>query len=268
VGALLERAGVEGGARFVRFASGRGHDTSLPLEVAQGNVIVADGVSLDGNEEGPFAPIPPANGGPVRTVTFARYLYKTVKWVRRIEATAEDRLGFWERTAGYHNEADPWREQRYAAASVDPATLRRRLASRDLSGMDLRSADLQGVELPGANLRGASLRNANLSRADLSGADLTGANCTNAILRGTNLRDAVIEGIDLDGADLRRADLRGAKGVPASLAVAQFRSPAADCPVCTSSDGALVAGLNWRGARLDGLLEEQEAWLRTHGVVR
>jgi DMSO/TMAO reductase YedYZ molybdopterin-dependent catalytic subunit len=117
VGDLLDRAGLARGARFVRFASGRGHDTSLPLDVACDDVIVADAVSLDGSPDGPFAPIPPANGGPVRTVTFARYFYKSVKWVRRIEALAEDSLGFWERTAGYHNGADPWREQRYVAAS-------------------------------------------------------------------------------------------------------------------------------------------------------
>ena len=29
-----------------------------------------------------------------------------------IELTAEDRPGFWERY-GYHNDADPWREERY-----------------------------------------------------------------------------------------------------------------------------------------------------------
>src|SRR6185436_18260899 len=34
LGTLLQRAGVEATARFVRFVSGRGHDTSLPLDVA------------------------------------------------------------------------------------------------------------------------------------------------------------------------------------------------------------------------------------------
>jgi DMSO/TMAO reductase YedYZ molybdopterin-dependent catalytic subunit len=259
VGDLLDRAGLARGARFVRFASGRGHDTSLPLDVACDDVIVADAVSLDGSPDGPFAPIPPANGGPVRTVTFARYFYKSVKWVRRIEALAEDSLGFWERTAGYHNGADPWREQRYVAASVDGPTLRRRLAARDLAGMDLRSADLQGLDLAGADLRGASLRNANLAGTRLRGADLSGANCTNANLRGADLRDARIDGLDLDGADVRGADLRGARGLPSSLAVTQFFSG--------DADGARTDGLGWRGARTDGLLPEQEEWLRSHGVL-
>lgn len=41
------------------------------------------------------------------------YLWKGGKWLRGVEFTASDRPGFWERL-GYNNEADPWREQRYA----------------------------------------------------------------------------------------------------------------------------------------------------------
>jgi len=32
--------------------------------------------------------------------------------VKRLEFVAEDRPGFWE-VRGYHNEADPWKEERY-----------------------------------------------------------------------------------------------------------------------------------------------------------
>ena len=32
--------------------------------------------------------------------------------------------------------------------------------------------------------------------------------------------------------------------------------------------GANVSGVHWPGARLDGLLTDQEAWLRARGVVR
>lgn len=259
---ILGRAGPTPAGRFVRFVSGRGHDTSLPIDVALADVLVADAVSLGGGTaaNGAFTPIAPENGGPVRTMIFTRYIYKTVKWVRRVEVLADDRLGFWERTAGYHNGADPWKEERYVASTVDGPTLKRRLAARDLSGMDLRSADLHGMDLAGVNLRGASLRNARLARADLRGADLTSANFTNADLSGADLRDAVIDGIDFDGADLRRADLRGSRGVPSSMACAQFQS--------SDSDGADLFGVNWNSARLDGLLPDQETWLRTHGVVR
>jgi len=41
------------------------------------------------------------------------YLWKSAKWLRGIEFTAEQRLGFWE-VRGYHALGDPWREQRYS----------------------------------------------------------------------------------------------------------------------------------------------------------
>lgn len=255
--ALLDAAGADPSARFVRFVSGRGHDTSLPLGVACDDVLVADAMCLDGS--GAFVPVPPENGGPVRTVVFARYFYKSVKWVRRIEVLAEDRLGFWERTAGYHNGGDPWREERYVARGADRVELARRLAARDLAGMDLLSADLRGMDLAGVRLTGASLRNAVLAGTDLRGADLTRANLTNADLRGADLGRATLDGADLDGADLRGADLRGASGVPVSVAVAQFHSDA--------TDGARVDGVRWPGLRTDGLLPEQAAWLRERRVI-
>jgi DMSO/TMAO reductase YedYZ molybdopterin-dependent catalytic subunit len=39
------------------------------------------------------------------------YLWKGAKWIRGLEFLSEDREGFWEQ-AGYHNEADIWKEQR------------------------------------------------------------------------------------------------------------------------------------------------------------
>jgi DMSO/TMAO reductase YedYZ molybdopterin-dependent catalytic subunit len=39
-------------------------------------------------------------------------LWKSAKWLCRIQFTAEDGPGFWE-TRGYHNLGDPWEEQRY-----------------------------------------------------------------------------------------------------------------------------------------------------------
>ena len=40
------------------------------------------------------------------------YFWKSAKWLRGIEFVTADQPGFWERN-GYHNEGDPWREQRY-----------------------------------------------------------------------------------------------------------------------------------------------------------
>lgn len=58
-------------------------------------------------------PISREHGGPVRVLIPRLYLWKSPKWVRRIELAARDRRGFWE-TRGYHNNADPWVEQRYS----------------------------------------------------------------------------------------------------------------------------------------------------------
>ncbi|MNT98515.1 hypothetical protein D3C72_2411160 [compost metagenome] len=37
-----------------------------------------------------------------------------MKWLRGLEFMAEDRRGYWEER-GYHNDADPFAEERYAA---------------------------------------------------------------------------------------------------------------------------------------------------------
>jgi DMSO/TMAO reductase YedYZ molybdopterin-dependent catalytic subunit len=58
-------------------------------------------------------PIPPEHGGPVRVLMPRLYLWKSAKWIRRIEIVIRDRPGFWE-VRGYHNNGDPWREQRYS----------------------------------------------------------------------------------------------------------------------------------------------------------
>ena len=41
-----------------------------------------------------------------------KYFWKSAKWLREIELLPEDQPGYWERL-GYHNEADPFREQRF-----------------------------------------------------------------------------------------------------------------------------------------------------------
>ena len=58
-------------------------------------------------------PITREHGGPVRLIIPRYYFWKSAKWVRRIEFRADDRPGFWE-VRGYHNEGDPWTEERYS----------------------------------------------------------------------------------------------------------------------------------------------------------
>ena len=101
---LCGRADVRSGARFVRFTDGAQFDTSVPLEVA-----LRPDVLLAYAHEG--EPLAPEHGGPLRAVVPSLYAWKSCKWVREVELLAAERLGFWE-VRGYHNDADPWREER------------------------------------------------------------------------------------------------------------------------------------------------------------
>lgn len=91
----------------------QGFTANLPVEVLlQENFLLA--THYDGN------PITPEHGYPLRGLVGAIpgridlkdvYLWKGAKWLRGLEFLARDREGFWEQ-AGYHNEADIWKEQR------------------------------------------------------------------------------------------------------------------------------------------------------------
>jgi DMSO/TMAO reductase YedYZ molybdopterin-dependent catalytic subunit len=83
-----------------------GYGANLPLDVfAAPDTLLA--THKDDKE------LTPEQGYPVRLVVPSRYGWKNVKWVRAIEYMAGDRRGFWEER-GYHNNADPWLEQRYS----------------------------------------------------------------------------------------------------------------------------------------------------------
>jgi DMSO/TMAO reductase YedYZ molybdopterin-dependent catalytic subunit len=82
-----------------------GYTTNVRLDhFAQGDCLLAH--SHDG------APIARDHGGPVRMIIPRLYLWKSAKWLKRIEFVATDKPGFWE-TRGYHNQGDPWTEERY-----------------------------------------------------------------------------------------------------------------------------------------------------------
>ena len=55
----------------------------------------------------------PEHGWPLRLVIPGKYFWKSAKWLRGIELSPTDQPGFWERY-GYHNDADPFEEQRYS----------------------------------------------------------------------------------------------------------------------------------------------------------
>ncbi len=223
---LLERAVPECGAAFVSFVarSQRAHSTSLPLADALAlKTLVA--LEADG------APLPPDRGGPVRVVVPSRYFYKSLKWLERIELLAADRLGYWEATAGYHNSADPWREERYIAPNLSKVEAQAILSRRDLAGRELLGLDAHGRDLAGLNARGAVLRNADFRNCRLRGACFDAANLTNAHLQGADLAEASLRGADLQGVNLAGADLRGACLLGASFVGASFGSTPADAVI-------------------------------------
>ncbi len=58
-------------------------------------------------------PITRQHGGPLRGMIPRYYLWKSAKWLKRIDFSNHDAPGFWE-TRGYNNHADPWLEERYS----------------------------------------------------------------------------------------------------------------------------------------------------------
>jgi DMSO/TMAO reductase YedYZ molybdopterin-dependent catalytic subunit len=58
------------------------------------------------------APLEPEHGAPLRLVVPTLYFWKSAKWLRGLEVSIGDQPGYWERN-GYHNNGDPWREQRF-----------------------------------------------------------------------------------------------------------------------------------------------------------
>ncbi|MCB9553649.1 MAG: molybdopterin-dependent oxidoreductase [Myxococcales bacterium] len=250
---LLDRAEPLPAAAFVRFVawSERDHDTGLPLALAREAtwlVHAADG-----------APLAVEHGGPLRTVTPGRYFYKSLKWIRRVELCAAPALGYWERTDGYHDNADPWPgDERFIAGSLRPAeldALRRGDQLARWRRQTVRGADLRRWDPPTRALGALLLKNCDLRGAHLAGADLRGANFSLSDLRGADLRDADLRGADLEGANLAGADLRGADLRDTALTATSFYLGDAADP----REPALVAGLRHDGAT--GLLEGIAEWL-------
>jgi DMSO/TMAO reductase YedYZ molybdopterin-dependent catalytic subunit len=115
------RSLIEGGllslrpaAKYVLQHAEYGFTANLPLEIVlQDNFLLA--THFNGE------PITPDHGYPLRGVIghivdktdlMTPYFWKGAKWLRGLQFLSEDQLGFWEQ-AGYHNDADVWREQRF-----------------------------------------------------------------------------------------------------------------------------------------------------------
>lgn len=98
--------GVKPSAKFVIAHSDYGYTTNVPLDVMMDdNVLLA--YKFDGK------PLDLEHGYPLRSLVPSRYFWKSAKWLRGLEFSEVDKPGFWEQ-AGYHNEGDPFKEERYS----------------------------------------------------------------------------------------------------------------------------------------------------------
>ncbi|NVB80410.1 MAG: molybdopterin-dependent oxidoreductase [Kofleriaceae bacterium] len=102
---LAEIAEVKSEARFMILQAAHGFTANVPLKEAfADNALIT--YRLNGK---PFAL---AHGAPVRGLIPDLYFWKSAKWITGLKFVKDDVPGYWE-TRGYHNHADPWREERY-----------------------------------------------------------------------------------------------------------------------------------------------------------
>lgn len=102
-------------AKFAVQHCEQNYTTNTPVDL-----LLSENMLMATHYEG--EPIPLEHGWPLRMVIGAlpqdreaktAYLWKGGKWLRGLEFRETDQLGFWERN-GYHNQADPWLEERFA----------------------------------------------------------------------------------------------------------------------------------------------------------
>ena len=92
-------------ARFAIAHSEHGYTANVPISFLRAEHAL---LATHANGE----PLAAEHGYPLRLVIPGKYFWKSAKWLRGIELRATDELGFWERY-GYHNDADPFAEERY-----------------------------------------------------------------------------------------------------------------------------------------------------------
>jgi DMSO/TMAO reductase YedYZ molybdopterin-dependent catalytic subunit len=103
---LAKLAGPKPSGRYVVAHAEQGFTANVPLRALEDdNAVIA--YEADGE------PLTPDHGWPLRLVIPSKYFWKSAKWLRGIELVERDQPGFWERY-GYHNDADYWKEERYA----------------------------------------------------------------------------------------------------------------------------------------------------------
>jgi DMSO/TMAO reductase YedYZ molybdopterin-dependent catalytic subunit len=104
--AIAELVRPKPSARFAIAHAEQGYTANVPA-----SFLDQEGAMLATHADG--EPLTPEHGWPLRLVVPGKYFWKSAKWLRGIELSPTDDPGFWERY-GYHNDADPWKEERYA----------------------------------------------------------------------------------------------------------------------------------------------------------
>jgi DMSO/TMAO reductase YedYZ molybdopterin-dependent catalytic subunit len=104
--AVASLVGQKPSARFAVAHAEHGFTANVPA-----SFLEREGAMLATHADG--EPLSQEHGWPLRLIVPGKYFWKSAKWLRGIELSARDQPGFWERY-GYHNEADPWHEERYA----------------------------------------------------------------------------------------------------------------------------------------------------------
>ena len=104
--AVRSLVGQKTSARFAIAHAEAGFTANVPIEFLEDERAL---LAYEANGE----PLTAEHGWPLRLVIPGKYFWKSAKWLRGIELSATDKPGFWERY-GYHNDADPFREERYS----------------------------------------------------------------------------------------------------------------------------------------------------------
>ena len=111
---IMDMAKPRGG--YVMAVGVDGYTTNLPLSaLLEETTIIA--YAMNGKV------LPREHGFPLRLVVPSRYGWKSAKYVNELVIMDENEPGYWE-LLGYHDNGDPWLEERFRTG---PVTMRRRV---------------------------------------------------------------------------------------------------------------------------------------------
>jgi DMSO/TMAO reductase YedYZ molybdopterin-dependent catalytic subunit len=102
---LAEKAGIKSEAKHVILEAAHGYTANVTLKDALAAPAMIT-YRLNGK------PLALQHGAPVRALIPDLYFWKSSKWITGVRFVKDDQPGYWE-VRGYHNHADPWKEERY-----------------------------------------------------------------------------------------------------------------------------------------------------------